>query len=99
MIVDCIEFNDRFRYADPVADAAFPVMDLVVRGRRELARRFAEAYFAAADDPDGRSLLDLYVAYRATVRAKVKGIAARQEEAAPRERREARRRPAGRRAA
>ena len=92
VIVDCIEFNDRFRYADPVADAAFPVMDLVVRGRRELARRFADAYFEAADDRGGRDLLELYVAYRAAVRAKVKGIAARQEDAPPEERREARRR-------
>ncbi len=92
VIVDCIEFNDRFRYADPVADAAFPVMDLTVRGRRDLARRFADAYFAASDDPDGRRLLDLYVSYRAAVRAKVRGISARQADLPAGERREARRR-------
>lgn len=92
VIVDCIEFNDRFRYADPVADAAFPVMDLLVRGRRGLARSFADAYFSAADDEEGRKLLDLYTSYRAAVRAKVKGIAARQEDVPEGERRTARRR-------
>ena len=92
VIVDCIEFNDRFRYADPVADAAFPVMDLLVRGRRGLARRFADAYFEAAGDQEGRRLLDLYTSYRAAVRAKVKGIAARQADVPADERRTARRR-------
>src|SRR5581483_1659954 len=29
VVIDCIEFNERFRYADPVADMAFLVMDLL----------------------------------------------------------------------
>jgi aminoglycoside phosphotransferase family enzyme len=28
VVIDCIEFNERFRYADPVADMAFLFMDL-----------------------------------------------------------------------
>src|SRR5262249_46479246 len=32
VIVDCIEFNERFRYADPVGDMAFLVMDLKFHG-------------------------------------------------------------------
>src|SRR4029079_15492745 len=31
--IDCVEFSERFRCADPVADAAFLVMDLTFRGR------------------------------------------------------------------
>jgi uncharacterized protein len=74
VVVDCIEFNDRFRYADPVADLAFLVMDLGFHGRRDLAGALADAYFAAANDPDGRELLAFYTAYRAVVRAKVDGM-------------------------
>lgn len=74
VVIDCIEFNERFRLADPVSDMAFLVMDLMFEGRRDLARVFAEAYFQAADDEEGRELLPLYTAYRSTVRAKVGGI-------------------------
>ncbi len=74
VIVDCIEFNERFRYADPVADMAFLVMDLIYHGFRDLARAFADAYFRAARDDEGRALLPFYTAYRAAVRAKVAGF-------------------------
>jgi aminoglycoside phosphotransferase family enzyme/predicted kinase len=80
VIIDCIEFNERFRFADPVADMAFVVMDLIFHGRRDLARTFAEAYFAATGDTEGRELLPFYVAYRAAVRAKVDGIKAAEAE-------------------
>ena len=36
MIIDCIEFNPRYRVSDPVADMAFLVMDLIRHGRRDL---------------------------------------------------------------
>jgi aminoglycoside phosphotransferase family enzyme/predicted kinase len=74
VIIDCIEFNERFRFADPVADMAFLVMDLLFQGRRGLAGLFSEAYFRAADDAEGHSLLPFYTAYRAAVRAKIEGI-------------------------
>jgi aminoglycoside phosphotransferase family enzyme/predicted kinase len=74
VIVDCIEFNDRFRFTDPVADMAFVVMDLLFHGRRYLARSFAEEYFRATGDREGQALLPFYAAYRATVRAKVEGL-------------------------
>jgi aminoglycoside phosphotransferase family enzyme/predicted kinase len=74
VIIDCIEFNERFRFADPVADAAFLVMDLTVRGRRDLAGAFADAYFRASGDEEGRALLPFYIAYRAAVRGKVEGF-------------------------
>jgi aminoglycoside phosphotransferase family enzyme/predicted kinase len=74
VIIDCIEFNERFRFADPVADMAFLVMDLLFHGRRDLAQAFADAYFRASGDEEGRSLLPFYVAYRAAVRGKVEGF-------------------------
>ncbi len=74
VIVDCIEFNERFRFADPVSDTAFLHMDLLFHHRIDLARAFAEAYFDAAGDWEGRALLPLYTAYRAAVRGKVEGF-------------------------
>src|SRR5205823_2845854 len=40
----------------------------------DLARIFADAYFATSGDRDGRDLLPFYSAYRAVVRAKVEGM-------------------------
>jgi aminoglycoside phosphotransferase family enzyme/predicted kinase len=74
VIIDCIEFNDRFRFADPVADMAFLVMDFTFHGRRDLAQVFAETYFRASKDEQGRALLPFYSAYRAAVRGKVEGF-------------------------
>jgi aminoglycoside phosphotransferase family enzyme/predicted kinase len=74
VVIDGIEFNERFRYADPVADMAFLVMDLAFHGRRDLARTFTEAYFQASGDAEGQTLLPFYMAYRAAVRGKVEGI-------------------------
>lgn len=72
--VDCIEFNERFRYIDPIADLAFPFMDLIYHGRRDLARLLEETYFECAGSTEGRELLPFYAAYRACVRAKVDGL-------------------------
>lgn len=74
VIIDCIEFNERFRCGDPVADMAFVVTDLVGSGRRDLARSFADAYVAASGDEEGSTLLPFYTAYRAAVRGKVEGM-------------------------
>lgn len=80
VIVDCIEFNPSFRFADPVADMAFLAMDLRHAGHRDLAGRFADAYFREAGDEEGRELLEFYVAYRAAVRGKVQGIKAAEDD-------------------
>src|SRR5262245_43685271 len=87
--IDCIEFNERFRFADPVADAAFLVMDLVFRGRRDLAEVFADAYFGASGDAEGRALLPFYTAYRAAVRGKVEGFELSEKEIPAQERTDA----------
>ncbi len=89
VVIDCIEFNERFRYADPVADLAFLLMDLLFADARPLANELIRFYFAAANDPDGEELLPFYVAYRALVRAKVEGIQALEPEVTADERRSA----------
>jgi len=92
VIIDCIEFTERYRYEDPVADMAFLVMDLIFHGRPDLVAPFADAYFEVADDSGGRGLLQFYVAYRAAVRAKVRGITAGEPEVPAEARAEALRR-------
>lgn len=70
-IIDCIEFNDRFRYGDVVSDLAFLHMDLEHLGYSDLSRIILRAYVEQADDPELYSLLDFYAAYRAVVKLKV----------------------------
>lgn len=74
VIIDCIEFNERFRFSDPVADMAFAAMDFAFHGRWDLAGIFADAYFRASGDEEGEALLPLYAAYRAGVRGAVEGL-------------------------
>jgi aminoglycoside phosphotransferase family enzyme/predicted kinase len=81
-VLDCIEFDDGLRYGDVAADIAFLAMDLERLGARDLADRFVRAYEKAANAPVPRSLLHLYIAYRAQVRAKVTALRAEQEQAA-----------------
>jgi len=86
VMIDCIEFDERFRHADPVSDLAFPYMDLTAAGRPELAELLARTYFEASGDDEGRALLPFYTAYRAVVRAKVDGITATAPEVPPEQR-------------
>lgn len=75
-ILDCIEFNTRFRFADIAADIAFLSMDLAARGRVDLAEGFLAAYALEANDYDLFPLIDFYEAYRAHVRAKIASFVA-----------------------
>jgi aminoglycoside phosphotransferase family enzyme/predicted kinase len=86
VILDCIEFNERFRFADPIADMAFLVMDLRYHGRRDLARTFTEAYLTATNSQAGKELVPFYTVYRAMVRAKVEGMKAAESEVPPQDR-------------
>ncbi len=82
-ILDCIEFNDRFRYGDVCADVAFLAMDLAAFGRADLAERFLAAYASEAQDYDLYPLVDFYESYRAFVRGKVRSMLATAPDAAP----------------
>ncbi len=69
--LDCLEFDDRLRYGDVIADVAFLAMDLERLGHRALATHLLDAYRGASGDSWPASLADFYVAYRALVRSKV----------------------------
>lgn len=70
-IIDCIEFNDRFRYSDTIADIAFLIMDLEYQGGGGYADRLWEYYVQETGDIGMRELLTFYKVYRAYVRGKV----------------------------
>ncbi|MEO8184010.1 MAG: AAA family ATPase [Deltaproteobacteria bacterium] len=73
-IIDCIEFNERFRFADVCADVAFLSMDLAFAGRVDLKERLLAAYASESDDHDLYAVVDFYESYRAYVRAKISAL-------------------------
>ncbi|RMH21792.1 MAG: dephospho-CoA kinase [Acidobacteria bacterium] len=75
-IIDCIEFNQRFRFADVCADVAFLAMDLAWHRRVDLAEHFLARYARAAQDFDLYPLAGFYESYRAYVRGKVAAMLA-----------------------
>jgi len=70
-IIDCIEFNDRFRYSDTVADIAFLLMDLEYHGEKRFSELLWDHYKELAGERDVDFLLTFYKVYRAFVRGKV----------------------------
>lgn len=74
MLLDCIEFNDRFRYGDTAADLGFLLMDLDFLGYPAFAKRVTERYAHSSGDPGVLKLLPFYESYRAFVRGKVLGF-------------------------
>lgn len=77
-IIDCIEFNERFRYGDVCADLAFLAMDLNWHERRDLSEDLLAAYARESGDYDLYSVVDFYQSYRAYVRGKVSLILEKQ---------------------
>jgi uncharacterized protein len=69
-IIDCIEFNQRFRYEDIAADIAFLIMDLDSRGHADVSQTLLKAIVYHTADTDLYVLIDFYKCYRAVVRAK-----------------------------
>lgn len=86
-IIDCIEFNERFRYSDTVSDIAFLLMDMDFLGRADLSRILEEEYFNASRDAGGRLLLDFYKCHMAYVRGKVEGLKYMESEVEEKDRR------------
>ncbi|HVU52361.1 MAG TPA: AAA family ATPase [Polyangia bacterium] len=95
VVIDCVEFAERFRAGDVAADVAFLAMELDLAARPDLAAGFLARYAEAADDLDLYRAVDFYLSYRAWVRGKVAALIASDEDAPPearkRKRAEARR--------
>lgn len=91
-IIDCIEFNDRFRYGDVCADIAFLSMDLAWHGRGDLGERLLARYARHTNDYGLYSVVDFYESYRAFVRGKIACFLADDVDASAKTREQARRR-------
>ena len=70
-IIDCIEFNKRFRCNDVVADFVFLCMELDEKGYLELSDSALSGFLSIFNDNDTKSLINFYKCYRALVRVKV----------------------------
>ena len=77
-VLDCLEFDDRLRYGDVLADVAFLAMDLERLGHPELGAQFLDRYRELSGDAWPSSLAHHHIAYRAHVRAKVACLRAEQ---------------------
>ncbi len=70
-VIDCIEFNERYRYSDMASDLAFLAMDLDFEGFSEIGEYLINFFAQYANDADLFVLIDFYKCYRALVRTKV----------------------------
>jgi uncharacterized protein len=86
IIFDCIEFNERFRFGDVAAEAAFLTMDLDFNGYPACAQSFIKFYLRYTGDSDLPALLNFYRCYYAYVRGKVTSFKYDQKEIPPQER-------------
>jgi aminoglycoside phosphotransferase family enzyme/predicted kinase len=73
-IIDCIEFNERFRFSDVAADIAFLAMDLDFFERPDLSELFVTRYAELAGDAEVQALIPFYKTYRAYTRGKVESL-------------------------
>ncbi len=73
-ILDCIEFDDRLRYGDVLADVGFLAMDLERLGAPDLGARLLGWYREFAGETYPVTLAEHYLAYRAHVRAMVAAL-------------------------
>jgi hypothetical protein len=75
---DCIEFSPTLRWIDTISEISFTTMDLLRRGKPQLAWRLLNKYLEITGDFSGIGVLRFYLAYRAMVRAKIAAIRAGQ---------------------
>ena len=71
---DAIEFDPELRWIDVLDDLAFPVMDLLAHGRRDLAFRLLDGWLEASGDHEGLPALRYFLVVRALVRAQVAAL-------------------------
>lgn len=73
-ILDCLAFDERLRCGDVLLDIAFLAMDLERLGAATAADELLSTYDMFTNEHHPASLAHHYIAYRALVRAKVRGL-------------------------
>lgn len=71
---DCVEFSAGLRNIDVISDVSFLIMDLLARGRQDLAYILLNRYLECTGDYAGMSVFGLYYVYHALIRAKIAAI-------------------------
>jgi aminoglycoside phosphotransferase family enzyme/predicted kinase len=74
ILFDAIDFNPELRWIDTANDIAFLAMDLMSRGRTELAFVVLNAWLENNGDYDSLAVMRFYLVYRSMVRAVVTSI-------------------------
>lgn len=74
VLFDCLEFDESLATIDVFYDIAFLLMDLCHRDLDPLAVHLLNAYLERTEDDEGTALLPLFLAIRATIRAKIEGF-------------------------
>jgi len=74
VLFDCLEFDEDLASIDVFYDLAFLLMDLCHRDLQALAIDLFNAYVDRTHDDEGCALLPLFLAIRATIRAKIEGF-------------------------
>ena len=85
-IIDCIEFNERFRYGDTAVDLAFLHMDVERLGGADLSLGVLNGYTEFSRDYGIYTLLDFYSCYRAVVKMKISCLSMAELAEGPRKR-------------
>ena len=76
--LSALEFNPNLRWIDVGNDIAFLVMDLLARGRSDLAYTALNGWLEETGDYDSLAVMRFYLVYRSMVRAVVTAIRQRQ---------------------
>lgn len=70
-LIDCIEFNKRFRFNDVMSEISFLCTECDMMGDTAFADGLMDGFLNVYDDDESRKLINFYKAYRSMVRAKV----------------------------
>ncbi len=70
-VIDCLEFSRKLRLLDHADETAYLALECEYLGYGEVGRRFLELFDRAARDSVPPRLRDFYLAYRATLRARL----------------------------
>jgi len=85
-IVDCIEFEPKFRHRDVACEVGFLAMDIEYEGRPDLAQRLVDTYARLSGDGDLGAMVPFYQCYLAYIRGKVDSLKSTEPEVVAAER-------------
>jgi aminoglycoside phosphotransferase family enzyme len=80
VIIDCVEYSEKLRYADTASEIASLALDLEFAHRPDLSEELVRAYVAETEDTRLVELLPFYKCYRAVLRGRLEMLLSLQGE-------------------